>query len=93
MLLITKHLSPEASLAACEQVLQFKTIQNNLKQFKIKISGDLGSDLKRLIEIAEVITINSDENFAFSLDGNEQFESIEAFRKYWMNLNKEKIKI
>ena len=65
----------------------------NLKQFKIKISGDLESDLKRLIEIAEVITINSDENFAFSLDGNEQFESIEAFRKYWMNLNKEKILI
>ena len=49
--------------------------------------------MKRLIEIAEVITINSDENFAFSLDGNEQFESIEAFRKYWMNLNKEKILI
>ena len=65
----------------------------NLKQFKIKISGDLESDLKRLIEIAEVIKNNSDENFAFSLDGNEQFESIDAFRKYWMNLNKEKILI
>jgi len=60
-----------------------------LKQFKIKISGDLEWDLKRLIEIATVITNNAEGTFEFSLDGNEQFDSIVAFQDYWMKLNNE----
>ena len=60
-----------------------------LKQFKIKISGDLEWDLKRLIEIATVIKNNTEGNFEFSLDGNEQFDSIVAFQNYWTKLNNE----
>jgi L-alanine-DL-glutamate epimerase-like enolase superfamily enzyme len=61
-----------------------------LKQFKIKISGDLEWDSKRLIEIATVITKNAEKTFKFSLDGNEQFDSIVAFQNYWMKLSNEK---
>ena len=61
-----------------------------LKQFKIKINGNIDSDLERLISIANVITRETANNFAFSLDGNEQFKSISKFRDYWTEINKEK---
>ena len=54
-----------------------------LKHFKIKVSGKVGDDLRRLGRAAEVIGKHAPPAFAFSLDGNEQFRSLDEFRDYW----------
>jgi L-alanine-DL-glutamate epimerase-like enolase superfamily enzyme len=46
-----------------------------LGEFKLKLSGDTESDLKRLSDIAAVITEHAPADFRFSLDANEQFTS------------------
>jgi hypothetical protein len=53
-----------------------------LRHFKIKISGNRDHDRERLIRIAEVIQKKRAE-FAFSLDGNEQFKALADFRGHW----------
>ncbi len=57
-----------------------------LRHFKIKINGDLDTDLERLRCIAVAIEQQSPDNYEFSLDGNEQFKSVVEFRKHWTNL-------
>ncbi len=59
-----------------------------LTHFKIKIGGDVASDLRRLIDVASVIENNCRE-FAFTLDGNEQFADVGAFRAAWEVLSAE----
>jgi hypothetical protein len=54
-----------------------------LRHFKIKLFGDTARDLDRLERIAAVLAENCRGDFAFSLDGNEQFKSIEPFRALW----------
>jgi hypothetical protein len=54
-----------------------------LTHFKIKLSGNVMADIERLEAIADVLHANCAENFAFTLDGNEQFASIEVFRAAW----------
>ncbi len=50
-----------------------------LTHFKIKICGDLATDLVRLQAIADLLG----NNVLFTLDGNEQYASIAAFREHW----------
>ncbi|MBI3876035.1 MAG: hypothetical protein HY300_08795, partial [Verrucomicrobia bacterium] len=64
------------SLAAC--ILHY-----GLRHFKIKVNGDLERDLARLHRVAEVIQQNVAGDFAFTLDGNEQFKSFAEFRVFW----------
>ncbi len=59
----------------------------DLRHFKIKVSGSVGQDRERLLRVAETIRSNAAEDFAFSLDGNEQFRSAEQFREYWEGLS------
>jgi hypothetical protein len=54
-----------------------------LRHFKIKVTGDVSRDLERLTRIAAVIGAEASPDFAFSLDGNEQFRSLEQFRSFW----------
>lgn len=54
-----------------------------LRHFKLKVNGDLARDLDRLSKIAAVIRQHASAGFAFSLDGNEQFKSLEQFREFW----------
>lgn len=54
-----------------------------LRHFKIKVNGDLERDLDRLHRMAAVIQAHASPDFAFSLDGNEQFKSLETFRGFW----------
>ncbi|HXG08984.1 MAG TPA: hypothetical protein VNK04_04280, partial [Gemmataceae bacterium] len=68
------------SLAACIQTY-------GLRQFKIKVSGDVGRDRDRLRRIAEVIEAHAPADYRFSFDGNEQFHSFDAFRVYWDDLS------
>ena len=60
-----------------------------LHHFKIKINGDIEWDLNRLKNVAKCIEQHADSHFAFSLDGNEQFHSVTAFRDHWNILHAE----
>ena len=57
-----------------------------LRHFKIKITGDIDADLERLRTVAAAIDKHAPSNHAFSLDGNEQFKSVDDFRKHWIRL-------
>lgn len=54
-----------------------------LRHFKIKVNGDLDRDLDRLRRVAAIITKLAPVEFAFSLDGNEQFRTLDQFRTFW----------
>jgi hypothetical protein len=64
------------SLAACIRTY-------GLRHFKIKISGAVESDVDRLRRLAEVIETHAPADYAFSLDGNEQFRTLPDFRTFW----------
>jgi hypothetical protein len=64
--------------------------QYGLSDFKIKISGDIQVDLPRLTETFEVIKANAASPIRYTLDGNEQFKSAEAFDLYWKELESAK---
>ncbi len=67
------------SLAACIQAY-------GLRHFKIKVSGALDHDRERLERVARVIADHAPADYAFSLDGNEQFHAMEEFRAFWRKL-------
>src|SRR5262249_12479601 len=71
---------PQA-LAACVQTY-------GLRHFKLKLSGALEADLDRLRRLAEVIETHAPADYAFSLDGNEQFRTLADFRSYWDSLGR-----
>ncbi|MCG3181456.1 MAG: hypothetical protein BIFFINMI_03852 [Phycisphaerae bacterium] len=64
------------SLAAC-------IARYGLRHFKIKLGGQAEADLQRLARTLEVIAAGAGPDFAFSLDGNEQFRSVEPLRAFW----------
>jgi L-alanine-DL-glutamate epimerase-like enolase superfamily enzyme len=57
-----------------------------LRHFKIKINGQPDTDLARLRALSEIITQNAPADFAFTLDGNEQFKSITDFQSFWQSV-------
>jgi hypothetical protein len=68
------------SLAACIRTY-------GLRHFKIKVNGRLDHDRPRLGRIAALLDEHTPADYAFTLDGNEQFRAAEAFRDYWTELN------
>jgi hypothetical protein len=54
-----------------------------LRHFKIKLSGELPQDLARLHRIKAIVQENAPRDYRVTLDGNEQFKSVEQFREYW----------
>jgi hypothetical protein len=60
-----------------------------LTHFKLKIQGDLQTDLMRLKRIQTVLEKSASKNFAFTLDGNEQFTEIEQFQAFWLALRQD----
>ncbi len=54
--------------------------------FKIKIGGELDADVKRLAQIAALLESIGDSDYAFSLDGNEQFRSVADLQQFWHRL-------
>lgn len=67
------------SLAACIQTY-------NLKHFKLKVSGNVDQDVDRLSRTAAIIQQFATSDFAFTMDGNEFFHSLDDFRHFWQNL-------
>ncbi len=57
-----------------------------LKHFKVKVAGDWQQDLPRLRELCALAQECDVREARFSLDGNEQFDSVAAFRAYWEKL-------
>jgi hypothetical protein len=70
------------SLVACIQAY-------GLRHFKVKVSGKLDRDLDRLQRIAAIIRSHAPADYAFSLDGNEQFHAVEDFRVFWDALGRQ----
>jgi hypothetical protein len=67
------------SLQACIQAY-------GLRHFKIKVSGQLDSDRDRVARIASAVESCAAADYAFSLDGNEQFNALHEFRTFWESL-------
>ena len=61
-----------------------------LTHFKVKLSGNLESDLLRLKNIAQMLGQLVPE-FKFTLDGNEQYPNVMAFREHWEQFVKDPI--
>ncbi len=55
---------------------------NGLTHFKIKLCGDGARDLERLSNAADVIQAQC-ADYAFTLDGNEQYHDVAHFRAAW----------
>jgi hypothetical protein len=51
------------------------------RHFKLKLAGDVAQDIERLTQIAAALDILP--TYAATLDGNEQFESIDAVYDFW----------
>ena len=56
-----------------------------LTHFKIKLCGQAEQDRARLMEIAALLE-GKGGDYAFTLDGNEQFREVEAFIDLWRDL-------
>lgn len=69
------------SLAACLR-------EYGLRHFKIKVGGDLGLDLDRLRRVAAIFAAHALSDFKFTLDGNEQFRTLDQFRTFWEELER-----
>src|SRR3954470_15565474 len=60
-----------------------------LTYFKIKIGGDAEQAVDRIARIADVIQREAKGEFAFTLDANENFKTVEALRELWERLSRE----
>ena len=54
-----------------------------LRHFKLKVRGDVDADLDRLQQIAAVVTNHCGRDYAFTLDGNEQYKEFPKFVELW----------
>lgn len=54
-----------------------------LHHFKLKVRGDVDGDLARLRQIAAVVTRHCGRDYAFTLDGNEQYKAFPQFVELW----------
>lgn len=57
-----------------------------LRYFKIKLSGRLAEDRARLGAIDRLLTLVGPRDWRATLDGNEQFREMAAFRAFWEEL-------
>ena len=57
-----------------------------LRYFKIKLSGDLESDLVRMRMLSALLHEQVGETMRFTLDGNEQYKNMANFREHWLAL-------
>lgn len=60
-----------------------------LRYFKVKTSGDLAADLPRLRSITGTLLAQCGDVFHVTLDGNESFSDIAAFRAYFEKLQRD----
>ena len=54
-----------------------------VRYFKIKINGDVERDAERLCRIDTVLNECGVSDYYFTLDGNEQYQSVAEFKWFW----------
>lgn len=64
------------------------TLEENLQRYglrflKVKISGDFDRDHDRLLRIASLLDRAGHRSTRFTLDGNEAYQQLSAFRSHW----------
>jgi hypothetical protein len=57
-----------------------------LTYFKIKLSGDARIDCDRMSDLATILDTEVGSDMRFTLDGNEQYDDVAAFRQCWQRL-------
>jgi len=57
-----------------------------LNHFKIKLSGDANADKARMRALSALLTTHVGDRMRFTLDGNEQYESMACFQDHWQRL-------
>jgi L-alanine-DL-glutamate epimerase-like enolase superfamily enzyme len=62
-----------------------------LRYFKVKLTGDAGRDLPRLVRLQAILARETAGDFRLTLDGNENFRSFEAFREFWDGIRAEPV--
>ncbi|MDH3583917.1 MAG: hypothetical protein OER86_06855 [Phycisphaerae bacterium] len=67
------------------QSLEASIAAYGLDRFKIKLSGQADQDVDRLGRIARLLDAH-EGNYAFSLDGNEQYRDVAGFRELWSTI-------
>ena len=60
-----------------------------ISYFKIKLFGDKEQDFDRLKQAAEIIEGRLNQ-YAFTLDGNENYGDMESFRSFWEALREDR---
>ncbi|HEY1048597.1 MAG TPA: hypothetical protein VGE39_02535, partial [Prosthecobacter sp.] len=82
-----------ADIPACERLedglphaLDESIDAYGLTFFKIKLSGNAEADLPRLREITSILVSRCPDGFQATLDGNEQFVELGAFREFYQEL-------
>lgn len=55
-----------------------------LTHFKLKLCGDLETDRDRLRELTALFALEAPENYRVTIDGNEQYSNVEAFRDHFL---------
>jgi L-alanine-DL-glutamate epimerase-like enolase superfamily enzyme len=59
------------------------------RYFKLKLSGQVGADVERLMRIADVLDRRL-KRYTVTLDGNEQYESVDDVIELWRRIAEEK---
>lgn len=65
------------------QDLEASIREYGLRYFKVKLSGSVERDLARLRDLARVLESETGGAFFVTVDGNENFVSVGAFRHFW----------
>lgn len=87
----TGEILPEERVSdGLPQALEECVKEYGLKRFKIKLSGDIDRDIARLISISEILQEQQIEDYAYTLDGNENFENAEDFVSLWKGLTQQR---
>ena len=56
-----------------------------LSHFKLKLSGEFDADRDRLADLTALFESEAPADYRMTIDGNEQYESIEAFRDHFLH--------
>ena len=82
--LVAAAMDPEDRLAdGLPQALDEYVERNGVDHFKIKLSADEQRDATRLARIGSVLEESSLESWFCTVDANEQYESVRAFKTQW----------
>lgn len=59
------------------------------RYFKLKVGGQADADIERLVQIASVLDRTA-EPYKVTLDGNEQYENVDAVLELWQRIGEDK---